>query len=284
MMRTVREWLLAILAIVGLPWMAAAETVHFHSAATPPTPLQRRLAQERAQPIPEPSSVELAGELYRPPGNGPFPAAVLLHGCAGRPSREAENFEGAYYARLGYALLIVDSFGPRGVAQRCDLGVGPPVDRVMDAYGALLYLARLPFIDAARIAVVGYSQGGDAALSAVKLDGVQSHFDRQLRAVIAYYPWCEVSLAAVSAPTLVLIGELDEATPAANCREMMARHSGAGAPLRLVVYPNAHHSFDSVRLRGKPDYFYGRREYNEAADHAAREATLAALRGAFERP
>jgi dienelactone hydrolase len=283
-MRTAAARLLVALAINGLPWTAMAETVHFSSAATSPTPLQLRLAQERAQRIPEQASVKLTGELYRPSGDGPFPAVVLLHGCAGRSSREAENFEGAYYADHGYALLIVDSFGSRGITQRCDVGTGPPVDRVMDAYGALLYLAQLPFIDPARIAIVGYSQGGEVALSAVKLGGVQTLFDRQFRAVIAYYPGCEISLTAASAPTLVLIGELDETTPAANCREMMARRSGAGAPLRLVVYPNAHHSFNSVRLRGKPDYFYGRREYNEAADHAAREETLAALRRAFERP
>ena len=66
---------------------------------------------------------------------------------------------------------------------------------------------------------------------------------------------------------------------------MMARRSGAGLrPLRLVVYPNAYHAFNSVRLRGKPDFFYGRRENNEAADGAARQETLEALRRAFERP
>jgi dienelactone hydrolase len=275
--------LLATIAI-AIPLIANAETVHFRSATTPPTPLQQRLAQERAQPIPEQSTVELTGELYRPPGDGPFPAVVQLHGCAGRSSREAEDFEGSYYAGLGYALLIVDSFGPRGLTARCDLTTGPPTDRVMDAYGALLFLSRLPFIDPTRIAVVGYSQGGEAALSAVKLGGVQTLFDQQFRAVIAYYPGCEISLAAVSAPTLVLIGELDETTPVANCKEMMARRNGAGAPLRLVVYPGAYHSFNSVRLRGKPDYYYGRREYNEAADHAAREETLGALRRAFQRP
>lgn len=284
MMRPASAALLAAFAIVAIPWTAVAETVHFSSAITPPTPLQQRLAKERAQPVATQSSVELNGELYRPPGDGPFPAVVLLHGCAGRSSREAENAEGSYYAALGYALLIVDSFRPRGITERCDLMSGPPADRVMDAYGALLYLSRQPFIDPARIAVVGYSQGAEAALSAVKLGGVQTMFDRQFRTVIAYYPRCEISLTAVSAPLLVLVGELDEITPAADCREMMARRSGAGAPIRLVVYPGAHHAFNSVRLRGRPDYYYGHREYNEAADHAARQETLAALQRAFERP
>jgi dienelactone hydrolase len=243
--------------------------------------LQQRLAQERGQPVATSPGIELTGELYRPPGDGVFPAIVMMHGCAGRSSREREDEGGAYFASLGYALLIVDSFGPRGITERCAQAFGVPADRVMDAYGALLYLARLPFIDSGRIAVLGFSQGGEIALSAVKLGGVGTLFERQFRAAIAYYPLCEVTIGAVSAPTLILIGELDEITPAWHCREMMARRNGDGATFRLVVFPGAHHAFNSVRLRGKPEYFFGRLEYNEAADHAAHREMLAALREAF---
>ena len=35
---------------------------------------------------------------------------------------------------------------------------------VADAYGALAYLSSLPYVDAERVAVVGFSQGGDTAL------------------------------------------------------------------------------------------------------------------------
>ncbi|MDP1962963.1 MAG: dienelactone hydrolase family protein, partial [Reyranella sp.] len=153
--------------------------------------------------------------------------------------------------------------------------------RVMDAFGALLYLARLPFIDPDRIAVLGYSQGGEVALSAVKLGGIGTLFERQFRAAVAYYPYCEVSMGGASVPTVVLIGELDDITSARQCQEMMARRSGDGAALRLVVYPGAHHAFNSVRLRGKPEYFFGHLEYNEAADHAAHQEMLTVLRQAF---
>jgi dienelactone hydrolase len=268
--------------LVVLP--CAAETVRFPTATTPPTPLQERLARERGQPISSPAAVQLTGELYRPTGDGPFPAVVGLHGCAGAPSRENAAAAGAAYVALGYALLIVDSFGPRGLTQRCLIEHGVPADRIMDAYGGLLYLAALPFIDPDRIAVVGYSQGADMALEAVKLGGIETQFSRQFRAAIAYYPWCVDSFGTVSVPTVILIGELDDWTPAQNCKEMMTKRSGQGAELHLVVYPGAYHSFNSGRLRGKPEMQYGHRnEYNEAAAQAAWTEELGVLRKAFGR-
>ncbi|MBI2741836.1 MAG: dienelactone hydrolase family protein [Rhodospirillales bacterium] len=267
------------MALVATP--AAAESVHFPSATTPPSPLQQRLAHERGQVIEPQPSVKLAGELYRPPGDGPFPAVVMLHGCDGRLRRAVEDTEGARFTALGYALLTVDSFGPRGVKERCRVEDGPPVDRVMDAYGALLYLASLPFIDADRIAVLGYSQGAMVALSAVELHGVGTLFDRHFRAAIAYYPYCTNALA-VSAPTVILIGERDDWTPAHACRRDMARRSGEGAPVRLIVYPDAYHAFNFQFA--KPITVLGHHiESNEAATRAAWAETVAALRAAFGR-
>ena len=66
---------------------AAAETVHFPSATTPPTPLQLRLAREHGQAVAEPPGKKLSGELYRPTSDGRFPAVVALHGCDGPASR-----------------------------------------------------------------------------------------------------------------------------------------------------------------------------------------------------
>jgi dipeptidyl aminopeptidase/acylaminoacyl peptidase len=169
--------LATILAMPLILPLAAAETVRFRSASITPTPLQLRLARERGQPIREELGDELAGELYRPPGDGPFPAVVSLHGCAGRSSPEVEDASGARYVARGYVLLIVDSFGPRGVIHRCLGEESAAIDRTMDAYGALLYLAGSPFIDPERIAVIGFSQGAGAALSAVALGGVETLFE-----------------------------------------------------------------------------------------------------------
>ncbi len=95
---------------------------------------------------------------------------------------------------------------------------------------------------------------------------------------------CTERTGAVVVPTLVLIGELDDWVPAKDCLEMMARRSGEGASLRLVVYPGAYHAFDAASLRNKPRTMFGHHlEYNEAAERAAWTETVAALRQAFGR-
>jgi dienelactone hydrolase len=275
--------LLLLLTMLASP--ALAETAHFPSATTQPTPLQQRLARERGTPIEAQPTTELIGKLYRPPGNGPFPAIVALHGCNGRGSKAYEDATAARFTAEGYALLFVDSFRPRGLTERCNSAASDEtVDRVMDAYGGLTYLAGLPFIDPSRIALVGYSQGAIVALSIVASDGIDGLMDRHFKAAIAYYPSCRASRGDVSVPTLVLIGALDDWTPAAACQAMMARRSGEGAPLRLVVYPGAYHAFDAVTLRDRPLTYQGHHiEYNEAADRAAWTEAAALLRQVFGR-
>ena len=82
-------------------------------------------------------------------------------------------------------------------------------------------------------------------------------------------------------PTLILIGERDDWNFARDCRDMMARRKDFSAPMRLVVYPEAQHSFN---LRLPPRSHYGHRlEYDEAADRDAWRETTAALRHAFGR-
>jgi dienelactone hydrolase len=105
-------------------------------------------------------------------------------------------------------------------------------------------------------------------MAAVGLNGPGAEARHRFAAAVAYYPPC--GDPDVYAPTLILIGELDDWTPALPCREMMKRRSGRGASMRLVIYPNAYHAFNSARLAGKPETAFGHHlEYNEAAAAAA---------------
>jgi dienelactone hydrolase len=62
---------------------------------------------------------------------------------------------------------------------------------------------------------------------------------------------------------------------------MMARRTGLGAPMRLLVYPDTRHAFN---LPLPPRRYYGYHlEYNESADRAAWSETATLLRQAFGR-
>jgi dienelactone hydrolase len=52
---------------------------------------------------------------------------------------------------------------------------------------------------------------------------------------------------------------------------MMARRTGAGSPVKLIVYPGAHHAFDLASLQPGQEYFGHWVEYNAAATALATE-------------
>lgn len=72
------------LVVVLAGHAAFAEPVRFASAAPPPAMLQQRLLRTYGFLLPTPAPRQIAGELYRPAGDGPFPAVIALHGCGGR--------------------------------------------------------------------------------------------------------------------------------------------------------------------------------------------------------
>ena len=202
-----------------------------------------------------------------------FPAVVVLHGCGGISSHSAGIAD--RLGSEGYVALAVDSLGPRGVDNRCG-GTGSP-EQAFDAYSARRYLAQQGFVDAARIAVLGQSMGGNAALYAVDRDMAAQYFTERFQAAIAYYPACVLPLVTLTAPTLILAGERDDWTPAERCREMVAHARPDSAPIALHVYPDAHHAFDVAVLQPGRRAFGHWLEYNEPAAKDAEEMTRAFL-------
>lgn len=189
--------------------------------------------------------------LIKPEGEGPFPAVVLLHGCSGITSRAYE-----WSSRLrewGYVTLIVSSFAPRLVGRKCNApntGAGKFSDRVEDAYGALMHIQQLDYVDPYRIAVMGWSHGGRTTLMTVRENAPSSFIlagGPLYQAAIAFYPWCDDS-RSFYAPLMILIGSADTMTPAFRCTRLAATAKAADDDVILQVYPGAHHGFDYHRL------------------------------------
>ncbi|MGX7872329.1 dienelactone hydrolase family protein [Mesorhizobium sp. ORM6] len=258
-----------IAAVFHAAQASADQPVRFNSAAVKPTPFQERNAQQNGQVLKAVPGTSLNGYLTRPPGEGPFPAVVVLHGCTGLSPSVRETWS-ARLASWGYVVLFVDSFSTRGIHETCDRG--PLVDRVYDAYGALEFLSKYSFVDPKRIALAGSSAGGTTTLEAVQLGGAEQLMERKFKAAIAYYPNCSAANGDMAVPTLILIGELDDWNPAKKCQEMMAQRSGKGSAVQLDVFKGARHAFASPGLKiGTEDYGH-RVEYNAAAaDQSVRE-------------
>src|SRR5262249_31928898 len=136
------------------------------------------------------------------------------------------------------------------------------------------FLVRKPFVDPTRVAALGFSQGGWLTLTSVEHGVIEKIATHKFRSAVAFYPPCKAFKDDMTVPTLILIGELDDWTPAPQCRNMaegrddygISRHKGDGVPISLIVYPGAYHAFDTpLPPNTVIDYFGHHIEFNKIA-------------------
>ena len=226
---------------------------------------------------------ELAGTLTVPPGDGPYPAAVWVHGSgeAGRLS-----YTGAPLVRAlvdgGVAVL---SYDKRGVGesegQCCPGDSGHFNVLAADAAGALGALAARPDIDMSRVGFIGASQAGwvvplavsrvDLAVAFIALvdapvvsygqeqlyshltgeegdqpsDLAESAILRQVRDAgpSGFDP--TAAIRQLDCPALWLYGGQDRSQPTAEDVQALARLR-VGHDFRSIVFPNAGHGLLDV--------------------------------------
>lgn len=213
----------------------------------------------------------LVGVMYLARGQEPKPTVLLLHGCPGLE----KNLDLAVRLReAGWNALQFHYRGCWGSAGRYDLRTIP-----RDVTAAVDYLACCPLVDSGRIAVLGHSLGGWAALvtaaaeprlnavavyaSATRLgaglrlspDQVYAEFTRFLTTTPEEFAVQQEevaeridALAAAEAigprALLVVHGTADRWVPVADARELAAR---AGPDCRYVEVEGADHAFSCHR-------------------------------------
>lgn len=245
---------------------------------------------------------EIVSYLYRPAGNGPFPAIVLLHGrgglystnvnagcsliarsvsspCNATTLSKRHKMWGAYWAERGYLALLADSFGPRGKGRGFGRFThGDPVRenvnertvRPLDAEGALAYLKTRSDVAAGNIFLQGWSNGASTALNVIFRQGDKTD---GFRAALAFYPGCGPQALlgrtlATQTPVTLLLGSEDEEVSPVTCQRFAEQSRAAGSLIDVVLYQGATHGFDDPG---------GRRQANPANGEASRDALQRAI-------
>lgn len=213
--------------------------------------------------------VVLGGVLHRPDPTNPRPALVVLHGWLPAGSNGAATVEARAqrYAADGYVALALAMRGwfPSGGADDC--GLRQPDDVVR----AVEWLRALPGVQADRVGLVGFSQGGQVALLAAARDA-------RVRAVAAVFPVTDVArwkastanadipgyvtsvcepggitprspvtrATSIAAPVLLVHGDADTRVPTEQSVLMRDALTAAGRRVQLFLVPGAQHGFTAA--------------------------------------
>ena len=201
----------------------------------------------------------VSGPLFKPGGPDPHPAVVLLHACGGMTPHVARDWP-KYLTDLGYVVLAVDTIGSRGYPE-CRRMPDRFEAQARDAYAALDYLARQPFVDARRVAAVGFSMGAITINELIMLRPPRPAGSVEFKAFASFYGRCTALNPALmrDAPLLQIIPEKDNFASGCLQRAKTVR-------MESHLLPGAHHAFDQPQITTvRPDRAGNPMLYNAAA-------------------
>jgi dienelactone hydrolase len=192
----------------------------------------------------------LGGELSIAQGQGRLPVVVLMHGSGGAGGNIG------YWQRklhaMGVSTFVIDGMTGRGFA-----GVGSNqaslgrLNFIVDMYRALAILAKHPRVDPERIALMGFSRGGQGVLYAAveRFHGLWNESGVKPAAYVAFYPDCATAYrdeaAVAGKPIRIFHGTPDNYNPVRTCKAFVERLKAAKADVELTEYPKAEHGFDN---------------------------------------
>ncbi len=203
------------------------------------------------------------GFMRTPPGQGPFPAVVIIHGGFARQpiERVRGSVTGPYASRFLEAGYVVAAITYRGR----DTDRFSPVSLV-DSLAAVDYMRGLPFVDANSVVVNGCSGGGDLALQVAAATQVPAIVPEEPAAMImAGLPASRQEgtadpdralklyraapdhekflgqVARITAPILIVQGDRPDAPlNRFNDQVLLPELRAAGRAVDVKTYPGAH--------------------------------------------
>lgn len=224
------------------------------------------------KPIPEPVLASsfwfsVSNKVFKPQGDGPFPAVVLIH-TAGGLANEHIKVHAQNFLAKGYVVLIQDSLGPRriSVVKSSTPEVHPPIG-VKDAYQAWSFLSKQSYVDKERIYQMGTSWGGFVA-SSLGSNGIAeaSQAKGRFRASVGLYSTCQLGpfdpyryvFPDTDRPVLLLLAGADQELlhkGQGDCFKELDDMKSKGLPIQFHVYEGIGHAWDK-KGESMLGYFY----------------------------
>jgi len=194
--------------------------------------------------------VTVTGNLRIAQGTGRLPVVMMIHGSGGMgPNIDLWTRE---FNAMGISTFALDGFTGRGLTNvNPDQALLGRLNMVLDAYRVLDVLAKHPRVDPSRIALMGFSRGGQAALyaSLKRFHKTWNHSGIEFAAYVPFYPDCVTAYQSdtdiTDRPVRIFHGTPDDYNPVAPCKAYVDRLRAAGRDVQLTEYPNASHAFDN---------------------------------------
>ena len=198
----------------------------------------------------EAKATTISGQLRVAQGSGRLPVVVLMHGSGGMgPNIEMWAKE---FNAIGVSTFALDGFTGRGLTQvSTNQELLGRLNFILDIYRALDILAKHPRVDPQRIALMGFSRGGQAALyaSLKRFHQMWNKSGIEFAAYVPFYPDCATTFVSdtdvAERPIRIFAGTPDDYNPVALCQAYAGRLKAAGRDVQVTEYPNAPHAFDN---------------------------------------
>jgi acetyl esterase/lipase len=242
----------------------------------------RHLAEVTPVRIPAPGGVQIPGYLTLPPGsNGKnLPAIVLPHG--GPSARDEWGFDwlAQFLAARGYAVIQPNYRGSAGYGDKWEgaNGFKDWETAIADISASARYLTDQGIADPERLAILGWSYGGYAALQSA---AVQPDL---YKAAVAIAPVTDLSLlkeqaegftnrriaqqfigsgshitagspvrraGSITAPVLLVHGDLDANVDIKHSEEMLSALQGSGKKAELLRFKGLDHQLNDSNARAQ---------------------------------
>jgi dienelactone hydrolase len=191
----------------------------------------------------------IAGVLRIPRSTGRTPLVIFIAGSGG--------FNGSIdvldrqFGQMGISTFSLDGFAGRGIANTVtDQSQLGRLNMIVDLYRSLAVLARHRLIDSSRIAVMGFSRGGQIALysSLKRFQQLWNSSHVEIAAYISFFGPCNTTFIGDSnvsgRPIRLFHGTLDDYVEVAPCRKYVQRLKDAGSDVKLTEYADAWHGFN----------------------------------------